>query len=173
MSTQLWKLAKLFSDNKRQYLPILLERLQDDEPRSPHDRVRSIDIRKMRSIVQKDITDLINHTNIEDTLNERQHKLVMESVLNYGVSPLIGNMENHRNWNVIEKTIRDAILRFEPRIIPETFLVRSLQDKDGLARHAVVLFEIRAMIYWQPRPIDLCMNGHYDFESEKVDLKLL
>jgi type VI secretion system protein ImpF len=163
----------LFSDNQRHYLPTLLERLQDDEPKSPHDRVRPVDIRMMRSIVQKDIADLINHINIEDTLDERQHKFVMESVLNYGVSALIGTQENHHNWNVIEKTIRNAILRFEPRIIPETLLVRSLQDKDGLARHAVVLFEIRALIHWQPRPVDLCMNGRYDFESEKVDLKLL
>ncbi|HEY1843945.1 MAG TPA: GPW/gp25 family protein [Buttiauxella sp.] len=167
----------LFSDNhldrKRIYLPTLLERLQDDEPRSPNDRVKPIDVRKMRALVQKDIADLINHTNIEDTLDEYRHKKILESVLNYGVPALIGTQENHRNWNVIEKVIRNTILRFEPRIVPETLLVRSLQEKDGLARHAVILFEIRGLIYWQPKPVDLCMSGRYDFESEKVDLTLL
>lgn len=160
-------------DKKQPYLPALLERLLDDEPKSPHDRLKPIDIRKMRSIVKKDITDLINHTNIEDTLDEQQHKFVIESVINYGVSELIGTQENHHNWNVLEKIIRNAILRFEPRIIPETLLVRSLQNSDGLIRHAAVLFEIRALIYWPSGPIDLCINGRYDFESEKVDLKLL
>ncbi|WP_435946905.1 type VI secretion system baseplate subunit TssE [Dryocola sp. BD586] len=167
----------MFSDNlaakKRHYLPALLERLQDDEPKSPHDRVKPIDIKGMRRLVQKNIADLINHTNIEDALTEHRHKLIMASVLNYGVPALIGTQENHRNWNAIEKTIRDAILRFEPRIIPESLLVRSLQERDGAIRHAIVLFEIRGLIYWQPRPVDLCMNGRYDFESEKVDLTLL
>ncbi|EJF32592.1 MULTISPECIES: type VI secretion system baseplate subunit TssE [Enterobacteriaceae] len=161
------------SERKQQYLPTLLQRLQDDEPKSPHDRARLIDIKGMRSLVQKEIVDLINHTNIEDRLNEQQHKLIMASVLNYGVPALIGTQENHKNWSVIEKTIRNTILRFEPRIIPETLIVRSLQDKEGVARHAVIPFEIRGLIYWQPRPVDLCMSGRYDFESEKVDLKLL
>ncbi|MTD38224.1 type VI secretion system baseplate subunit TssE [Erwinia sp. CPCC 100877] len=161
------------TDMKQQYLPTLLERLQDDEPKSRYDRVRPIDIKQMRSLVQRDIADLINHTNIEDRLDEQQHKLIMESVLNYGVPALIGTQENHNNWNTIEKAIRNTILRFEPRIIPETLLIRSLQDKERVARYAVILFEIRGLIYWQPRPVDLCINGRYDFESDKVDLKLL
>lgn len=176
VNIQLWKLATLFSDNfigkNRQYLPTLLERLQDDEPKSPNDRARPIDIKGMRGLVQKDIADLINHTNIEDTLDEYRYKNVIESVLNYGVPALIGTQENHQNWSVIEKAIRNTILRFEPRILPETLLVRSLQEKDTVARHAVILFEVRGLIYWKPHPVDLCMSGRYDFESEKVDLKL-
>lgn len=160
------------NDRKGQYLPTLLERLQDDEPKSPHDRTRPIDIRTMRNLVQQDIADLLNHTNIEDTLDEHQHKLVMGSVLNYGVPALIGALENHHNWNVIEKIIRNTILRFEPRIMPETLLVRPLQEKEDMARYGTIVFEIRGLIYWDPKPVDLCINGRYDFEAEKVDLKL-
>lgn len=167
----------MFSDNftnrKRQYLPTLLERLQDNDPKSPHDLSRLIDIKMMRSLVQRDIADLINHPNIEDTLNEHRHGLIKESVLNYGIPALVGAQENHPNRDSIEKSIRKTILRFEPRIIPETLLVRSLQDKDSVARHALILFEIRGLIYWQPRPFDLCISGRYDFESEKVNLKLI
>ncbi|WP_148243492.1 type VI secretion system baseplate subunit TssE [Enterobacter asburiae] len=155
------------------YLPTLLERLQDDEPNSPHDRVRPVDAKTIRQLVQKDIADLINHTNIEDTINEQRYKAVTESVLNYGIPALIGSPENRNNWQVIERAIRKAIIRFEPRIIPETLLVRSLQEREHMARHAVIAFEIRGLIDWQPHPVDLCMNGRYDVESEKVDLKLL
>lgn len=155
------------------YLPTLLERLQDDEPKNPHDRARPVDVKTIRQLVQKDIADLINHTNIEDTLNEQRYKAVMESVLNYGIPALIGRHENRNNWQVIEQAIRKAIIRFEPRIIPETLLVRSLQEKEQVTRHSVIAFEIRGLIDWQPHPVDLCMNGHYDMESEKVDLKLL
>jgi len=155
------------------YLPTLLERLQDDEPKSPHDRARPVDVKTIRQLVQKDIADLINHTNIEDTLNEQRYKAVTESVLNYGIPALIGRHENRNNWQVIELAIRKAIIRFEPRIIPETLLVRSLQEKEQMTRHAVIAFEIRGLIDWQPHPVDLSMNGRYDMESEKMDLKLL
>lgn len=155
------------------YLPTLLERLQDDEPKSSHDRARPVDVKTIRQLVQKDIADLINHTNIEDTLNEQRYKAVTESVLNYGIPALIGRHENRNNWQVIEQAIRKAIIRFEPRIIPETLLVRSLQEKENMTRHAVIAFEIRGLIDWQPNPVNLCMNGRYDMESEKVDLKLL
>lgn len=155
------------------YLPTLLERLQDDEPKIPHDRARPVDVKTIRQLVQKDIADLINHTNIEDTLNEQRYKAVTESVLNYGIPALIGRHENRNNWQVIEQAIRKSIIRFEPRIIPETLLVRSLQENEQMTRHAVIAFEIRGLIDWQPCPVDLCMNGRYDMESEKVSLKLI
>ncbi|MDC7860799.1 type VI secretion system baseplate subunit TssE [Pantoea ananatis] len=154
------------------YLPTLLERLQDDEPQSPHDHARPVDVKTIRQLVQKDIADLINHTNIEDTLNEQRYKAVTESVLNYGIPALIGKHENRNNWQVIEQAIRKAIIRFEPRIIPETLLVHSLQEREKMTRHAVIAFEIRCLIDWRPHPVDLCINGRYDMESEKVDLKL-
>lgn len=168
---------KLFSNNKvdsvRRYPPTLLERLQDDEPKSSHDRLKAVDMKTMRHIVQKDITDLINHSNMEDRLDEHKHKLVMESVINFGISPLIGTQENRHDWNAIEQKIRKTILCFEPRIIPESLVICSLQDNKDTTRYANVFLEIRGLIYWRPQPIDLCMNGRYDFESEKVELKLM
>ena len=167
----------MFSDNplakKTQYLPTLLERLQDDEPKSLHDRSKPIDIRQMRTLVQNAIADLINHSNIEDILDERRHKLIMSSVINYGVPALIGTQENHPNWSFIEKSIRNTILRFEPRVIAETLIVTSLHESDRVARYGVIKFEIRGLIYWYPRPVDLCMSGRYDVESEKVELQVL
>lgn len=47
---------------KQEYLPTLLYRLQDDEPKSIHDRQAPVDSRTMRYLVQKDIADLLNHT---------------------------------------------------------------------------------------------------------------
>lgn len=155
------------------YPPTLLERLQDDEPKSGHDRLKPVDMKTMRSIVQKDLTDLINHSNMEAKLHENKHGPVIKSVLNYGISALMGSQENSHSWNVIEQKIRKAILCFEPRVIPETLVVRSLQKGDEMVRHAVIAVEIRGLIHWKPKPIDLCMSGRYDFESEKVQLNVL
>jgi len=43
---------------------------------------------------------------------------------------------------MLEQAIRKAIIRFEPCIIPETLLVRSLQEREEMARHAIITFEI-------------------------------
>lgn len=156
-------------------MPALLDRLIDEEPKSVRERFdhSHLDSRAMRIIVQKDLADLLNHTNIEDRLVKEKHRLIAESVVNYGISALIGSYESHHNWNVIEKIVRDAILRFESRIIPETLLVRSLQEKENLARNSLLIFEIRGLIHWEPRPIDLCLHGRYDTESGAMDLRLI
>lgn len=153
------------------YPPALLDRLLDDEPKSEHDRYRHVDAKKIRLLVQQEIADLLNSTSIEDRLDMSQHGVIMGSVINYGVPAIAGIYEKHHNWNTIEKSIRTAILRFEPRIIPETLLVRSMQENKEIARHALILFEIRGLIDWSPRPVDICISGRYDVESEKVELK--
>jgi len=60
----------------RYLVATLLERLLDDEPKSQHDCAKPVDTKMIRQLVQKDIADLINHTNIEDTLDQQHHKAV-------------------------------------------------------------------------------------------------
>lgn len=160
-------------EKKRQFLPTLLERLQDDEPKNMIERHDAFffDSRKMRSIVQKDIATMLNNTNIEDSLDEYAHNLVADSVINYGVSALVGNFASEYKWYSIEKNIRTAILRFETRIIPETLIVRSLLSEDHPTKNGMILFEIRGMIDWSPHPIDLCFHGRYDIETSHAELK--
>lgn len=162
-------------ERKRQFLPTLLERLLDDEPRVETERFDRFffDSKKMRAIVQKDIAEIMNSTNIEDRLDLKRFKLVANSVLNYGVGAMIGNYANQHNWGTIEKTIRNALLRFEPRILAESLIVSPSIDSDHPSRNGLILFEIKGLISWKPYPIDLCINGAYDVETEKVDLKII
>lgn len=160
-------------EKKRQFLPTLLERLQDDEPKNHRERHDEFffDSRKMRSIVQKDIATILNNTNIEDSLDEHRHKMVADSVVNYGVSALVGNYASQHKWHSIEKNIRNAILRFEPRIIPESLVVRSLLSENHPTKNGIIIFEIRGLIDWYPHPIDLCFHGRYDVETSYAELK--
>ncbi|MCS3608606.1 type VI secretion system baseplate subunit TssE [Erwinia rhapontici] len=160
-------------EKKRQFLPTLLERLQDDEPKKSNERFDEFffDSRKMRSIVQKDIATMLNNTNIEDSLDEYRHNLVADSVVNYGVSALVGSFANQHRWHSIEKNIRTAILRFETRIIPESLMVRSLLTEEHPTKNGMILFEIRGLIDWHPHPIDLCFHGRYDVETSHTEIK--
>ncbi|MBV4367398.1 type VI secretion system baseplate subunit TssE [Erwinia phyllosphaerae] len=163
----------MITDKKQGFTPTLLERLLDYEPKKQHESYDAvyIDARQMRALVQKDIACLLNSANLEELLDEDKHGLVMASVINYGVAPLVGKYSHHHNWSIIEKNIRNALLRFEPRIIPETLLVRPWPDKEHAGKNSQILFEIRGLIRWQPHPIDLSLNGSYDAETAKVALK--
>ncbi|KAB8305866.1 type VI secretion system baseplate subunit TssE [Erwinia endophytica] len=160
-------------EKKQYFLPTLFERLLDDEPKKQQESYDAFyfDAKAMRAVVQKDISSVLNNTNIEDQLDEHRHKAVCGSVMNYGIAALVGRYANHHNWNIIEKNIRNALLRFESRIIPESLLVRPLIDKNHPGKYGMVLFEIRGLIAWHPHPIDLCISVAYDVETAKVDLK--
>ncbi len=160
-------------EKRRRWPPTLLERLLDEEPKKRQESYDAFFFTAgdLRAVVQKDIGCLLNNSNIEEQLDENRYPKVIESVINYGVSPLVGQYASHYNWMLIEKNIRNALLRFEPRIIPESLLVRPLTAKDPPGKNGRVLFEIRGLIDWQPAPVDLCINGAYDAETAKVDLK--
>ncbi|WP_380182271.1 type VI secretion system baseplate subunit TssE [Kalamiella sp. sgz302252] len=160
-------------EKKRGFLPTLLERLLDDEPKKQQESYDAcyLNAREMRAVVQKDIACLLNSTNLEEQLDESRHGPLMASVFNYGVAPLTGKYAHHHNWNIIEKNIRSALLRFEPRIIPETLLVRPLAENGILGRNSLVCFEIGGLIAWQPHPLDLSLRAAYDAETSKVELK--
>ncbi|MBL7635704.1 type VI secretion system baseplate subunit TssE [Atlantibacter hermannii] len=159
-------------EKKRPYLPTLFDRLLDDEPKQLHEAydVCFYDARTMRRLVQRDIAAILNNTNIEDRLEEKRDAPALESVVNYGVAAMTGKFGSSDNWALMEKRIRSALLRFEPRLIPESLLVRLLTGKDEPSRGGLILFEIRALIYWDPNPIDLCVNGVYDRETEHIAL---
>lgn len=158
--------------HKIKYLPTLLDRLLDDEPknqREPYDAFH-FDSRTMRALVQRDLLAILNNANIEDRLDERRHAAVADSVMNYGVAPMTGGWSNSHSWARIEAAVRNAILRFEPRIIPQSLVVRPLHDKNNPSRYGVILFEIRALIFWDPHPIDLCFNAAFDAETQAMRL---
>ncbi len=155
-------------EKKRQFLPTLLERLLDGEPKKllePHDKF-FYDSRTMRKLVQRNIAEILNNANIDDRLDEQRHKWVAKSVLNYGISPLVGRHSTPHNWTTIERIIREAIIRFEPRILADSLVVNQQHN----ARNGIIQFEIRGLIEWDPYPIDLCIGGAYDVETDQAEL---
>ncbi|MCT4710208.1 GPW/gp25 family protein [Enterobacteriaceae bacterium H11S18] len=157
---------------KQQFLPTLFDRLLDDEPKNQKEAADKyfFSSREMRKIVQRDIIAILNNSNIEAQLHQARHQQVMESVLNYGIATMPGTYVDAGKWAGIEKVIRNAIVRFEPRVIPESLVVRPLRGKEAPSRHGTILFEIRGLIWWSPAPVDLCFSGAYDSEMEQVSL---
>lgn len=160
--------------DKIPFLPCLLERLLDDEPKKaeePWDKFY-YDQKKMKVLITQNISEILNNANIEPNLDASVHNEVTRSVLNYGISPQVGSYSNTHNWLRIETLIRDALIRFEPRLIPESVTVR-LNGEDGSpVKHGLLSFHINALIAWPPYPFELRLSACYEGETESVNLQL-
>jgi type VI secretion system protein ImpF len=155
-------MAELNRDQR--FLPCLLDRLRDDEPKkreeSRNDRVISISAYK-RGVV-RDLQWLFNTSapipadeRLGETLERYPH--AAKSVLNYGLRQLCGLLAP--DVAALQKEISEALKCFEPRVIRHTVDVRASLD-----RH-LIDFTIKALLYAEPVPEQLFVQTTIDMEN--------
>ncbi|HLX01405.1 MAG TPA: type VI secretion system baseplate subunit TssE [Trinickia sp.] len=159
------------SRHKQAYLPSLLDRLIDDAPQKLSERPDAYapDHEGMRRIVQRDLSLLLNTINLEDEIDMSSHSAAAASVVNYGIPALTGSYLTDRNWESIEKLIRLAITRFEPRLIPESLWIRPINSNEPM-RYNKLTFEIHGLMQWSPYPLEFRIQSMLDVEMNKVTL---
>jgi type VI secretion system protein ImpF len=158
--------AEGFSRDKLQ--PALIDRLLDNYPnrKTPEPIEERIISRKdLRNSILRDLSWLLNTNSPLNTINHDRYTQVASSVLNFGVPPFSGTLVSKAELPELEQRIRQAIIDFEPRIIPSTLSVRSFEPEDPMAHHNQIVFEIRAEMWAQPFPIELIMRTSMDMES--------
>lgn len=155
-------------------LPTLLERLRDDDPtrRTEPAADRMINRARMREIVRDALVDLFNTTSLEHDIPPR-HTDALASVLNYGIPPLAGGYLSEIRWQEVERMIRRAILRFEPRIIPATLRIEPPKSESDHHTANTLRFTIHAMIHMDPHPVEFSLMSDMDLETHCVEAVLL
>jgi type VI secretion system protein ImpF len=153
--------------------PALLDRLTDD---APHERQEASDRRVMsksalRQAVLRDLSWLFNATQPLPPSQQEQHPMIAESVLNYGLPALSGQLVSKVDINQLERTIRQAILRFEPRLLPESLKVVALEATHVLDTHNMIEFEIRGHLWAQPVPLEVLLRTKLDLEAGQVEVR--
>jgi type VI secretion system protein ImpF len=152
--------------------PVLLDRLTDLEP---HSRVESDDSRVMnkaqiREAVLRDLSWLLNAVKPMPLLSER-YPLAGESVINYGLPPMSGQLASRIDVPLLERTIKQAILRFEPRVMEDSLDVKALEPSSVLDTHNVIEFEIRGFMWAQPVPLELLLRTQVDLEAGQIEVR--
>lgn len=152
--------------------PALLDRLTDHDPtRKVEGREERVLSRaQLRASVLRDLSWLFNSTNLSGAVDLSGHPLAAQSTLNYGLTPLSGNPVAGLDLSALERILKDAILRFEPRILPHTLAVRGLPAKDPMGHHNVLSFEISGELWAQPYPLELLIKTDMDLESGEIRL---
>jgi type VI secretion system protein ImpF len=156
---------------QEQLQPVLLDRLTDEEPDKtlePRGQ-RVISKRRMREAVLRDLAWLFNTTRLDAGMDPVTLPYARCSVINFGLPALSGHTASSIEVTDLERAIRQAILDFEPRILPATLHVRALES-DRFDHHNVMGVEISGQLWAQPIPIDLLVRTEIDLETGQVEV---
>jgi type VI secretion system protein ImpF len=156
---------------QEQLQPALLDRLTDDEPDKKLEprQQRVISKRRMREAVLRDLAWLFNTTRLDPDMDPVTLPYARRSVINFGLPALSGQTASSIEVTDLERAVRQAILDFEPRILPATLRVRTLES-GNFDHHNVIGVEISGQLWSQPIPIDLLVRTEIDLESGQVEV---
>ncbi len=152
--------------------PALLDRLTDDEPdkkREPRE-ARVLSKSRMRQSVLRDLAWLLNATQLEAVTDLANVPFVRRSVLNFGLPALSGRTASSLDVTDLTRAVREAILAFEPRILPATLEIRTLLEAGELDHHNVIGVEIHGELWAQPVPLEFLVRTEFDLETGKVQI---
>jgi len=152
--------------------PALLDRLTDDEPDKKLEprEYRVMSKARMRQAVLRDLAWLFNATRLESSLDLSRAPDVRRSVINYGLPALSGRAATSLDVTELERSIRQAILDYEPRILPATLRVTALLQAHQLDHHNIVGVEIQGQLWAQPVPLELLVRTEIDLETGHVEI---
>ncbi len=152
--------------------PSLLDRLTDKAPDTgveSRDR-RVLTMHQLRQAVLRDLTWLLNTSSLESTDELDEYPEARNSVINFGMPDVTGMSASSANTGALERSVREAIAKFEPRIAQESLTVRVTKAAAAMGRNALV-FTIEGQLWAEPTPMMLYLKTEVDLETGNVELK--
>ncbi len=152
--------------------PALLDRLTDDAPgeRQEAEARRVMNKAQLRQAVLRDLSWLFNATQPIEQIGQAYPALA-GSVLNFGLPALSGQLASKLDISLLERAIRDCILRFEPRLLADSLHVRALEVTSVLDTHNMIEFEIHGHLWAQPVPLEVLLRTRLDLEAGLVEVR--
>ena len=151
--------------NRDRILPSLLDRLTDEAPGSADSaRSGSVTLSELRQSVLRDLNWLFNAVRSLRPEEVEACPQVRNSVLNYGLPALSGVTASSLDIAQLERALRQAIVDFEPRILPDSVAVKAVLEQ-SIDQHNVVSLHIEGLLWAQPVPIELLLRTRLDLES--------
>ena len=164
-------MAELTAQERLQ--PSLLDRLVDNAPAEQveGDDKKVLTKQALRQAVLRDLGWLFNATGHSPAFDDKRFAQATKSVLNYGLPTLSGQFASSLQRSSMEQAFRQAILNFEPRILPRTLEVELVMDGPVLDSHNRVGLLIRGMLWAQPVPLEFLMKSRIDLEEGRIEIQ--
>ena len=155
--------------------PSLLDRLVDHAPgeQRESDDQRTLTRQALRQAVLRDLGWLFNANGLGLAMDDKRYPNVARSVLNYGLPMLSGQFTSSVQRVSIEQALKNAILLFEPRILPRTLEVELVMEGSALESHNRIRLQIRGMLWAQPVPLEFLMRSRVDLEEGRIEIETM
>lgn len=121
----------------------------------------------LRATIRRDVAWLLSTLSLESSLDMEHRPHVRASVLNYGVRDFAGRSHNRRAVLAQAREIREAILRFEPRLDPSTLRV---EPTDDMADPGKLGFLIEAEIRGAANQLPVRFRTMIDTDTASVEV---
>ena len=153
-------------------LPSLLVRLTDEHPEKQQEsRAEQItNFSAFKDSVVRDLEWLLNAGSLSPAEDLTDFPEVARSVLNYGVSGLVGSLVSSVEPERLVKMLRQVIIDFEPRILPATLSIRII-EAEGDSFENSLAFEIEGQLWAHPFPEHLHVRTSMDLELGTFKMK--
>jgi type VI secretion system protein ImpF len=149
--------------------PSLLDRLTEvRHPSGDGGRVFTRSRADLREAVLRDLSWLLNCASLEATDNLAAYPHARASVLNFGMRAWAGGRASALDQDSMERAIRDAIVRFEPRILAESVEVRCTVRAQS---RAMLSLEITGQLCPASAPQAFQFRSDIDIESGHIALR--
>lgn len=150
---------------KERLQPSLLDRLTDLEPDKSKESSsqQSMSQSQFKEAVIRDLGWLLNSVALDVCVDLDKYPQIQRSVLNYGLPDLSGHTSSMVDVRSVEKSIKEAIRLFEPRIMRNSLKVKVHSNPDEMS-HNSLIFEISGAVFGQPSPFQVVLKSELDLE---------
>jgi type VI secretion system protein ImpF len=147
--------------------PSLLDRLTDDDPMNRRDGrdMRGFSLARLRDSVLRDLSWLMNASQLAATRDLGRLPHVAASVLNYGIPPTTGKVKAAIDAAALARNVRIALLRFEPRLLPHSLRVSVIRETN---HDGAFQFVIDAELWAHPVPLRMTLRTEPDRDLDMV-----
>ncbi|MER2472338.1 type VI secretion system baseplate subunit TssE [Photorhabdus laumondii] len=149
--------------------PMLLERLTENGNDGEQISFGN-SAQQLRLSVLHNLQALLNCDHYSSGADLSSWPHVSTSTLNFGIRALAGKFISQVNWESIECAIREAIIHFEPRIMPQELTITGMRGDQQLNAHNILCFEIRGHLLGFSRPLAFTFSSHVDLENGHFEL---
>lgn len=151
--------------------PALFDRLCDDAPgeRLEAARKRYTTAQELRESVVRDLGWLLNSVRLSAVQDLADYPLAARSVLNFGLPDLSGRTLSSIDIPELEAEMRQAILDFEPRLLPDSLRV-AVEDNQQAVGPNSLQFTIEAKLIAHPLPLAMWLRTEIDLETGDVSV---
>ncbi|WP_137937485.1 type VI secretion system baseplate subunit TssE [Chitinivorax sp. B] len=157
-------MAELTAQERLQ--PSLLDRLTDDDvenTQEPREK-RVLSMRALRVAVLRDLHWLLNTVCLNTVQSLAEYPNAASSVINFGMQDLSGRTHSGLDLPELERSLRQAIWDYEPRIVRNTVRVRAVAEEKSRGSNQLI-FEIEGELWGQPLPERLYLKTAVDLET--------